>query len=431
MSELNFIDNGVCAPKGFFASGILAHIKASRKTPDLALIKSEKPCVIAGLFTTNRVKAECVKWTKAVVERGVAQAVIANSGNANCCTGEKGFAVAKKMAELTATALSINAQDVVVCSTGVIGQALPIEKIEGAMGELVKGLGVAGHENAKRAIMTTDTLPKEVAVEFLLGGKAVRIGAMCKGSGMIHINLGTMLCFVTTDAAISKEALQASLEEVAKESLNCVSVDGDESTNDTLIALSNAQAGNNKITDTASLEYKTFTAALKRVLTLLAVRIASDGEGATRLVACKVRGARSAEGARVLAKSVIKSNLVKAAMFGKDANCGRILCALGYSGEDFDPNKTDVKFLSKEGFERFFSDNTFDIYSEDFSKWEGIEVIHAGVGLQFDEEKASTILGRPVVFIDVNVGGADGKEGWAFGCDLTYDYVKINGDYRT
>lgn len=430
MAEIKFIDKGVCAPMGFTASGVAAHIKASRKTPDLALLKSCVPCVVAGLFTSNKVKAECVKWTKCVVERGVAQAVIANSGNANCCTGAAGYEVAKKMAALAAKSLSISAQDVAVCSTGVIGQALPIEKIENSMEALTKGLSPEGHEEAKRAIMTTDTLPKEVAVEFLVGGKAARIGAMCKGSGMIHINLGTMLCFLTTDVAITREALQKALSDTAKETLNCVSVDGDQSTNDTLLALSNGLAANPIIADTSSEAYKTFAAALKQVLTLLAVRIASDGEGATRLVLCKVRGTKNCDTARALAKSVIKSNLVKAAMFGRDANCGRILCALGYAEADFDPDKTNVRFLSKEGFERFFSDNTFDIYKEDFEKWDAVEVIDKGVGLAFDEEKASKILARAVVLIDVSVGDSD-EAGWAFGCDLTYDYVKINGDYRT
>lgn len=424
-SEIKFIEGGVTAARGFTANGILCRIKASRKTNDTALIYSEKPCAAAGVFTQNRVKAESVKLTKKNIADGRLQAVIANSGNANCCTGEQGAKTAYKMACLAGNALGVKPEDVAVCSTGVIGSQLPVEKIEAKISELAEGLSKKGHEEARIAIMTTDTKYKECAVEFELGGKTCRMGTMCKGSGMIHINLGTMLSFITTDAAISPEMIDRALRESIKGTYNCVSVDGDTSTNDTLILLANGMAENPEITEENE-DYKVFLAALNKMNKIMAMKIAADGEGATRLVQCTVNGAKTVEDARGLAKEVISSSLVKAAMFGSDANFGRFLCAMGYSGIDFTPEKTSIWFTSKGNAKRYFEDyEDFNVHGEN-----SVLVYKDGVPENFDEDKAKKIMSEEAVEILVQCG--DGNcSGTAWGCDLTYDYVKINGDYRT
>lgn len=424
-SEIKFIEGGVTAARGFTANGILCRIKASRKTNDTALIYSEKPCAAAGVFTQNRVKAESVKLTKKNIADGRIQAVIANSGNANCCTGEQGAKTAYKMACLAGNALGVKPEDVAVCSTGVIGSQLPVEKIEAKISDLAEGLSKKGHEEARVAIMTTDTKYKECAVEFELGGKTCRMGTMCKGSGMIHINLGTMLSFITTDAAISPEMIDRALRESIKGTYNCVSVDGDTSTNDTLILLANGMAENPEITEENE-DYKVFLAALNKMNKIMAMKIAADGEGATRLVQCTVNGAKTVEDARGLAKEVISSSLVKAAMFGSDANFGRFLCAMGYSGIDFTPEKTSIWFTSKGNAKRYFEDyEDFNVHGEN-----SVLVYKDGVPENFDEDKAKKIMSEEAVEILVQCG--DGNcSGTAWGCDLTYDYVKINGDYRT
>lgn len=424
-SEIKFIEGGVTAARGFTANGILCRIKASRKTNDTALIYSEKPCAAAGVFTQNRVKAESVKLTKKNIADGRIQAVIANSGNANCCTGEQGAKTAYKMACLAGNALGVKPEDVAVCSTGVIGSQLPVEKIEAKISELAEGLSKKGHEEARIAIMTTDTKYKECAVEFELGGKICRMGTMCKGSGMIHINLGTMLSFITTDAAINPAMIDRALRESIKGTYNCVSVDGDTSTNDTLILLANGMAENPEITEENE-DYKVFLAALNKMNKIMAMKIAADGEGATRLVQCTVNGAKTVEDARGLAKEVISSSLVKAAMFGSDANFGRFLCAMGYSGIDFTPEKTSIWFTSKGNAKRYFEDyEDFNVHGEN-----SVLVYKDGVPENFDEDKAKKIMSEEAVEILVQCG--DGNcSGTAWGCDLTYDYVKINGDYRT
>ena len=405
---MNFIDGGVAAPIGFTTNGVLSGIKAGRTKPDTALIFSEKSCTAAAVFTTNRVQAECVKLSRSYVADGKAQAIIVNSGNANACTGEQGAQAARRMAKAAASQLHLQETDVLVCSTGVIGQQLPVEKIEAKMADLVAGLSKEGHQAAREAIMTTDTRYKEAAVETVIGGKTVRLGTMAKGSGMIHINMGTMLGFVTTDCAISSAMLDKALRESVAGTYNCVSVDGDTSTNDTLLILANGMAGN-KLIDSEGADYEAFLSALNQLNRLMAKRIAADGEGAEHLVECRVDGAASVEDARILAKAVISSNLVKAAFFGKDANWGRILCAMGYSGGNFTPEKTSVSFVSKAGT---------------------IQVFRQGVPLDFDEELARRILSEDEVCIEVEL--QDGNcSGTAWGCDLTYEYVKINGDYRT
>ncbi len=425
MSEIKFIEGGVTAAKGFTANGILCHIKASRKTNDTALVVSEVPCNAAGVFTQNRVKAESVKLCKKNIANGRIQAIIANSGNANCCTGEQGAQNALRMAQAVEKATGVSADDVIVCSTGVIGAQLPVEKIEANIDALAKGLSKEGHKEARIAIMTTDTKYKECAVEFTVGGKLCHMGTMCKGSGMIHINLGTMLSFITTDCAVSPAMLEKALRESIKGTYNCVSVDGDTSTNDTLVILANGLAGNAEITSEGE-DYDTFLAALNKLNRVMAMKIAADGEGATRLVQCTVNGASTVEAARGLAKEVISSSLVKAAMYGADANFGRFLCAMGYSGIEFTPEKTSIWFTSKSGAKRYFEDNdNFEVHGEN-----SVKVYENGVPLNFDEDKAKQIMSEEAVEILVQCG--DGNAcGTAWGCDLTYDYVKINGDYRT
>ena len=422
--QFSFIDGGVTAARGFTANGVLNGIKPSRTTNDTALVFSEKPCSAAGVFTQNRVQAECVKLTKAHVADGRAQAVIANSGNANACTGAQGYDGARREAEEAARRLGITAEDVLVLSTGVIGQQLPVQKIIDGMDALAGGLSKEGHAAARVAIMTTDTQYKEAALETTIGGKTVRLGTMAKGSGMIHINLGTMLAVITTDCAISPAMLDKALRRSAAGTYNCVSIDGDTSTNDSLIILANGMAGNAEIAAEGA-DYEAFVAALDALNTVMARNIAADGEGASRLVTCNVVGARTVEDARGLAKTVISSNLVKAAFFGADANWGRILDAMGYSPFFFTPEKTSVSFLSREGARRFCAAGEACGGAE-----HSVRVFDHGVPLEFDEAAAKSILSEEAV--DILVELEDGSaRGTAWGCDLTYDYVKINGDYRT
>ena len=408
MEKFKFIDGSVTSPKGFTANGVCAGVKAGNTTKrDLAMIYCERPCSAAAIFTKNIVKSDTIYVTQKHLENGTAQAVIVNSGNANACNPD-GTEKAEAMCELAADALGIDENDVIVASTGVIGQALPIEPIKKGV-EAMKGtLSKDGGTNAAEAIMTTDTVKKQWALELELNGKTVTIGGIAKGSGMIHINMGTTLSFVTTDAAISSEMLKAALVEAADVSYNMVSVDGDTSTNDTLAIMASGLAGNTEITE-KNAEYRTFTEALTAAFKAVAKKLAADGEGATKLVICKVDGAKNDKNAKTIAKSIICSSLVKAAMFGADANCGRILCAIGYSGAEVDVKKIDVSYKSAKG---------------------EILVCKDGCGLAFDEDKAKEILLENEIDILVALGDGN-SSAEAYGCDLTYDYVKINGDYRT
>ena len=408
MEKFKFIDGSVTSPKGFTANGVCAGVKAGNTTKrDLAMIYCERPCSAAAIFTKNIVKSDTIYVTQKHLENGIAQAVIVNSGNANACNPD-GTEKAEAMCELAADALGIDENDVIVASTGVIGQALPIEPIKKGV-EAMKGtLSKDGGTNAAEAIMTTDTVKKQWALELELDGKTVTIGGIAKGSGMIHINMGTTLSFVTTDAAISSEMLKSALVEAADVSYNMVSVDGDTSTNDTLAIMASGLAGNTEITE-KNAEYRTFTEALTAAFKAVAKKLAADGEGATKLVICKVEGAKDDKNAKTIAKSIICSSLVKAAMFGADANCGRILCAIGYSGAEVDVKKIDVSYKSAKG---------------------EILVCKDGCGLAFDEDKAKEILLENEIDILVALGDGN-SSAEAYGCDLTYDYVKINGDYRT
>lgn len=427
-SDLVFVSGGVTAPLGFTASAVFNGIKAGRSKADTALIFSGNSCAAAGVFTQNRVQAECVKLTKSLIADGQAQAVIVNSSNANACTGKAGYEAAALEAKETARRLRIREEDVLVCSTGVIGQRLPVEKIVAGLDNLVSSLSKEGHKQAREAIMTTDTRYKECAVQTVIAGKTVTIGAMAKGSGMIHINMGTMLAFVTTDCAVSAEMLNKALKDSVEGTFNCVSIDGDTSTNDTLLILANGQAGNPLI-DSEGEDYNRFLDALNALNTQMAMKIAADGEGAGRLLTCVVNGARDTKTARALAKAVISSNLVKAAFFGRDANWGRVLCALGYSGQDFTPEKASVAFKSAPGAKRFFDEESF-VQEQSEAQMREIAVFKDGVPLDFDEELAKQILSEEavVIAVDLRDGTSSGK---AWGCDLTYEYVKINGDYRT
>lgn len=399
---------GVTAPKGFLASGIHVGIRKNREKKDLALIWSEQPCAAAAVYTTNRVKGQPLIVTQEHLADGRAQAVIVNSGNANTCTGEEGIKAARRMAELVSMHLPAMAQDVVVASTGVIGQLLDVSVIEAGMKDLVSNLSKGGSIDAREAIMTTDTMKKEIAVVVDIAGVPVTIGAMAKGSGMIHPNMATMLGFITTDCAITPHMLQKALRDAVRISFNRVSVDGDTSTNDMVVVLANGMAGNPLI-DAEGENYETFADALEFVCIELAKMIARDGEGATRLIECTVGGAASEEQAEALAKGIITSSLVKTAIFGADANWGRILCAMGYTRNDFDPDKVDISFESPRGY---------------------IEVCKAGAPLPFSEEKAKKILNNQEVAIIVDLHAGD-AEATCWGCDLSYEYVRINGDYRT
>ena len=404
------IEGGVTAAKGFEAAATAAEIKYKGRT-DMAMIYSRKPCAAAGTFTTNVVKAAPVKWDQEIVRNApYAQAVVINSGIANACTGAEGYGYCRETASGAAEILNIPETSVLVASTGVIGMQLPIERIEAGaakLAEIKTDTIEAGHEAAK-AIMTTDTVPKEIAVEFTLGGKTVTMGGMCKGSGMIHPNMCTMLGFITTDAAISKELLQEALSEDIKDTYNMVSVDGDTSTNDTVLLLANGMAGNPEITEKGE-DFETFKKALNMVNTYLCRKIAGDGEGATALFEVKIIGAKTKQDAVILSKSVVTSSLTKAAIYGHDANWGRILCAMGYSGVQFDPEVVDLYFESAAG---------------------KIKIMENGVSAGYSEEEATKILSEPEVtaIADVKMGDAKAT---AWGCDLTYDYVKINADYRS
>ena len=404
---MEIISGGVCAAKGFTASGVHCGIRKNRTKRDLSLIFSEKRAVAAAVYTTNLVKGAPLTVTKQHLKDGFAQAVICNSGNANTCNAN-GIEIAEKMSDCLGSALGIPADDVVVASTGVIGQPLDIEPIKSGIPELVKSLSADGSEQAAEGIMTTDTKVKEIAVSFNIGGKECKIGGIAKGSGMIHPNMATMLVFITTDCAISREMLSKALSSDIKNTFNMVSVDGDTSTNDMVTVLANGMAENPEITADGE-DFKTFMQALNTVTVHLCRMIAGDGEGATKLIECRVTGAKDEDTAKTVAKAVICSSLTKAAMFGADANWGRVLCAIGYSGADVDVNKTAVSFKSAKG---------------------EIAVCENGAGIPFSEEKAKEILLEDEIEILVDFGSGDGAA-TAWGCDLTYDYVKINGDYRT
>ena len=407
---MEIITGGVTAAKGFLAAGVEAGIKYQNRK-DMAMVYSKTPCRAAGVFTTNVVKAAPVLWDKEVVEsEWEAQAIVVNSGIANACTGKLGYEYCRETAGAAADALEISPQSVLICSTGVIGMQLPMEKMTEGVRMLAKAIkpGEEAGTDAAKAIMTTDTRNKQVAVKVTIGGKEVTIGGMCKGSGMIHPNMCTMLAFVTTDVNISKKLLQEALSADVQDTFNMVSVDGDTSTNDTLLVLANGQAGNPEITEKGA-DYDTFVEALHYVNETLAKKIAGDGEGATALFEVKVIHADNKEDAKTLAKSVITSSLTKAALFGHDANWGRILCALGYSGAKFDPEAIELYLESSAGKILIFKD---------------------GMAADYSEEEATRILSCSEVtaLVDMKMGEA---EATAWGCDLNYDYVKINADYRS
>lgn len=407
---MEIITGGVTAAKGFLAAGVEAGIKYQNRK-DMAMVYSKTPCRAAGVFTTNVVKAAPVLWDKEVVEsEWEAQAIVVNSGIANACTGKLGYEYCRETAGAAADALEISPQSVLICSTGVIGMQLPMEKMTEGVRMLAKAIkpGEEAGTDAAKAIMTTDTRNKQVAVKVTIGGKEVTIGGMCKGSGMIHPNMCTMLAFVTTDVNISKKLLQEALSADVQDTFNMVSVDGDTSTNDTLLVLANGQAGNHEITEKGA-DYDTFVEALHYVNETLAKKIAGDGEGATALFEVKIIHADNKEDAKTLAKSVITSSLTKAALFGHDANWGRILCALGYSGAKFDPEAIELYLESSAGKILIFKD---------------------GMAADYSEEEATRILSCSEVtaLVDMKMGEA---EATAWGCDLTYDYVKINADYRS
>ena len=404
---MKLISGGVCAAKGFKANGVHCGIRKNHTKKDLALIVSDVPATAAAVYTTNLVKGAPLLVTKQNIANGTAQAVICNSGNANTCNAG-GIEIAEGMCALVEKATGISAGDVVVASTGVIGQPLDITPIADSMGVLAEGLSYEGSLNAAQAIMTTDTISKEIAVEFTLGGKVCRMGGIAKGSGMIHPNMATMLVFITTDCAISAEMLQKALSHDITSTFNMLSIDGDTSTNDMVTVLANGMAGNDIITAEGE-DFSTFMKALNTLTVQLCRTIAGDGEGATKLLECSVTGADTLDAAKITAKSVICSSLLKAAMFGADANWGRVLCAIGYSGADVNVSKVDVSFRSAKG---------------------EILVCKDGAGVPFSEEIAKEILLEKEIDILISVGdGPYSANAW--GCDLTYEYVKINGDYRT
>ena len=403
---MDIINGGVCAAKGFTANGIHCGIRKNRTKRDIALIKSEVRANVAAVYTTNLVKGAPLTVTKNNISDGKAQAVVCNSGNANTCNAD-GIEKAQEMCRITARELGIDEKDIVVASTGVIGMPFDNTPIRNGMRELVSGLG-DNSQLAAEGIMTTDTRLKEIAVKFTVGGKECKIGGIAKGSGMIHPNMATMLVFITTDCAISSEMLQKALSSDIANTFNMVSVDGDTSTNDMVTVLANGMAGNEEITCEGE-DFTLFMEALNSVTVFLCKKIAGDGEGATKLIECKVNSAKTDKDAKLIAKSIICSSLVKAAMFGADANWGRVLCAIGYSGADTDVGKVDVSFVSKKG---------------------EITVCENGAGVPFSEEKAKEILLEEEIDIVVNLNNGEYNT-VAWGCDLTYDYVKINGDYRT
>ena len=405
--DMKSISGGICAAQGFTANGIHCGIRANHAERDLALIYSRVPASAAAVYTTNLVKGAPLVVTRKHLENGVAQAVICNSGNANTCNAD-GLDIAQTMCVLTGRQLGIDPHDVVVASTGVIGQPLNVAPIEKGLPELAAGLSEQGMEAACEGIMTTDTVRKDAAVEFELGGKTCRMGGIAKGSGMIHPNMATMLVFITTDAAISPKMLEKALQGDVANTFNMVSVDGDTSTNDMVTVLANGLAGNEEICAEGE-DFSVFMRALNTVTVDLCRKIAGDGEGATKLLECRVTGAKDEPTAKTVAKSVICSSLLKAAMFGADANWGRVLCAIGYSGADVDVTKVDVAFRSRAG---------------------EIAVCKNGAGIPFSEDVAKTVLSEKEIEILVGLGDGEGRA-TAWGCDLTYDYVKINGDYRT
>ncbi len=404
---MKIINGGVCAAQGFRANGIHCGMRKNKTKRDLSLIVSDKICSAAAVYTTNLVKGAPLTVTKNHIENGYAQAIICNSGNANTCNAN-GIEIAEKTCQLLADELKISADDIVVASTGVIGQPLSLEPFERGIPEIVKGLSRDGGEAAAEGIMTTDTIKKEVAVEFELGGKICKMGGIAKGSGMIHPNMATMLVFITTDAAISAPMLKKALSNDVANTFNMLSIDGDTSTNDMVTVLANGLAGNEEIKEDND-DFKTFMKALNTLTVHLCKMIAGDGEGATKLLECSVSGAKDQKNAKIVAKSVICSSLLKAAMFGADANWGRVLCAIGYSGATLDINRVDVSFVSRKG---------------------EILVCKNGAGVEFSEEKAKEILLENEIEIKVTLGDGEASAK-AWGCDLTYDYVKINGDYRT
>jgi glutamate N-acetyltransferase/amino-acid N-acetyltransferase len=404
---MKMINGGICAAKGFTASGVHCGIRHNKIKKDLSLIYSEVPAAAAAVYTTNLVKGAPLTVTKDHLADGYAQAVICNSGNANTCNSN-GIEIAEQTCSLIAAELGIKADDIVVASTGVIGQKMSIEPFEKGVKPLVNALSKNGCDDAAEGIMTTDTVKKEVAVEFEIDGKICTIGGIAKGSGMIHPNMATMLVFITSDVNISPEMLQSALSSDIQNTFNMLSIDGDTSTNDMVTVLANGIAGNKKITEKGD-DFKIFMTALNTVTVTLCRMIAGDGEGATKLLECSVSGAKTLCDAKTVAKSVVCSSLLKAAMFGADANWGRVLCAIGYSGADVDVNKIDVYFESKAG---------------------KIKVCEKGAGVDFSEDEAKKILTENEIdiIVDLNDGDFSSK---AWGCDLTYDYVKINGDYRT
>lgn len=404
---MKIIEGNVVSPKGFKAAGNFIGLKKVKK--DLALILSDVPAVAAGCFTKNIVKAAPVLWDMYVLKNDI-RGIVVNSGNANACTGEQGLKDAAQMAEAYAAQFNEDAASVLVCSTGVIGVNLPMEKIKNGIKDTYEKLGAAKDDGdlAAESIMTTDTFPKTAAVQLEIGGKTVTIGAMAKGSGMIHPDMATLLSFITTDAAIEKRLLQKALKEIVAETYNMISVDRDTSTNDTVLVLANGLAGNTPI-DKEDENYNTFKEALKVVNKTLAIDMARDGEGASKLMEVTVSGAKTKADAVKASKSVVSSNLVKAALFGEDANWGRIICAAGYSGAEFSPSSVSIKIRSEKG---------------------EISLMGTGKPIVFDEDKASAILSEREIFIDILM--AEGEfSATAWGCDLTYDYVKINGDYRS
>ncbi len=405
--SISIISGGVCAAQGFKASGIHCGIRKNKTKRDLALIVSEVPASAAAVYTTNLVKGAPILVDIEHLKNGIAQAVICNSGNANTCNAD-GIEVAEKMAQLVCDHTGIKAEDVIVASTGVIGQPLDITPISQGMTELVNSLSENGGADAAEAIMTTDTVMKEISVSFEIGGKTCKMGGIAKGSGMIHPNMATMLVFITTDAAISPEMIRKALKSDIQNTFNMVSVDGDTSTNDTVAIMANGMAGNDVI-DSEGEAFNEFMKALNTITVWLCRSIAADGEGATKLLECKTCGAKNEAVAKTVAKSVICSSLLKSAMFGSDANWGRVLCAIGYSGAEVDVNKIDVKFKSAKG---------------------EILVCENGAGVDFSEEKAKEILLENEIEILIDLKDGDFSS-TAWGCDLTYDYVKINGDYRT
>ena len=410
MSEITFIAGGATAAQGFSATGEHMGIRRNRTRRDVALIVSEVPASAACVYTQNLVKGAPILVTQKHVENGIAQAVICNSGNANTCNAN-GVEIAEGMCALVEKYIGVKAEDVIVASTGVIGQPMTLEPFQKNFGKLADSLEdtPAGGTRAAEAIMTTDTVSKEVAVRFPLGGKMCKLGGISKGSGMIAPNMATMLCFLTTDAAISPVALKRALTTVTADTFNMLSIDGDTSTNDMVSILANGMAGNTPIESCMGADYEAFVAALYQVCEKLCAIMAKDGEGATKLLVCEVTGAKSTAAAKLVAKAVIKSTLLKAAIFGADANWGRVLCAIGYAGADVDVSKVDVNFRSNRGL---------------------IPVCRGGAGVAFSEETAKEILMDDEITVQValNSGSATAK---AWGCDLTYDYVKINGDYRT